>query len=159
MGQKEVKNRTLKMTTRKACIEDIVLLVKLFDEYRGFYEKETDVLGANEFLTDRINKNDSEIFVAETNDKVLTRFVQLYPVFSSTRMKRLWLLNDLYVNPNYRGRGISVLLIDQAKALAVNTNSAGLILETAKANTIGNTLYASTDFALDEEHNYYSWSR
>jgi ribosomal protein S18 acetylase RimI-like enzyme len=147
------------MITRKAGIEDVVLLAKLFDDYRVFYEKETDVLRANEFLTDRIKKNDSEIFLAETNDKILAGFIQLYPIFSSTQMKKLWLLNDLYVNPNYRGRSISILLIDKAKELAMNTNSAGLILETAKSNIIGNKLYAKTDFVLDEEHNYYSWGK
>jgi ribosomal protein S18 acetylase RimI-like enzyme len=147
------------MITRKAGIEDVVLLEKLFDDYRVFYEKETDVLRANEFLTDRIKKNDSEIFLAETNDKILAGFIQLYPIFSSTQMKKLWLLNDLYVNPNYRGRSISILLIDKAKELAMNTNSAGLILETTKSNIIGNKLYARTDFVLDEEHNYYSWGK
>ncbi|MBK9106830.1 MAG: GNAT family N-acetyltransferase [Saprospiraceae bacterium] len=146
------------MITRKATFEDLGKLARLFDEYRVFYEKETDVLAAGEFLRDRLVNKESEIFVAEAQDKALTGFVQLYPIFSSTRMKRLWLLNDLYVHPDYRGRGISVLLIDKAKELAVHTQSAGLILETAKSNFIGNKLYPKTDFVLDEEHNYYSWN-
>ena len=85
-------------------------------------------------------------------------FVQLYPLFSSTRMKRLWLLNDLYVNPGYRGQNISVQLINRAKELVNETSACGLMLETAKSNEIGNKLYPRTDFILDEEHYYYFWN-
>lgn len=144
------------MDIRRATLKDLNLLSDLFDQYRVFYEKESDLDGAKNFLTERLEGNESVIFVAEEGT-VLTGFVQLYPLFSSTRMKRLWLLNDLFVNPNFRGNGISVKLIDQAKALAIATNAAGLMLETAKTNAIGNKLYPRTDFELDEDHNFYSW--
>lgn len=85
-------------------------------------------------------------------------FVQLYPLLSSVRLKRLWLLNDLYVTPKFRGMKVSVLLVDSAKQLARETNSAGLLLETGKSNKIGNSLYLTTDFVLDTDHNYYAWS-
>jgi GNAT superfamily N-acetyltransferase len=85
-------------------------------------------------------------------------FIQLYPLFSSTRLRRLWLLNDLFVDPKYRGLKASVILIDRAKQLVKQTNAAGLVLETAKSNAIGNTLYLKTNFVLDEDHNYYRWS-
>ncbi len=140
---------------RKVEIGDLDQVAVLFDEYRMFYGKETDLHAAKQFLSDRIVNNDSELFVAVVNDTLLAGFIQLYPIFSSTRMKRLWLLNDLYVNPTYRGKHISVLLIDKAKELSEKTNSAGLILETAKSNEIGNRLYPKTGFVLDEEHNYY----
>lgn len=122
-----------------------------------FYHQPTNLDKAKSFLTERIQNNDSEIYVDEQEDK-LTGFVQLYPLFSSTRMCRLWLLNDLYVNPIFRGQQISVALINEAKELAKKTNSAGLMLETAKTNMIGNNLYPKTGFSLDNEHNYYSWN-
>lgn len=142
---------------RKAKIDDLKQLAQLFDQYRVFYKKESDVEGAELFLHERMNKNESEIFVDETDEKILTGFVQLYPIFSSTRLKKLWLLNDLFVLPEYRSKGISIQLIDEAKELARNTNSVGLILETAKSNSVGNNLYKKTGFNIDEEHNYYSW--
>ncbi|MBT1701474.1 GNAT family N-acetyltransferase [Fulvivirgaceae bacterium PWU4] len=145
------------MTVRKSTLEDIAQLAVLFDRYRVFYNKESDVENAAIFLSERIESRDSEIFVAEAEDGVLAGFVQLYPLFSSTRMKRLWLLNDLYVDPRYRGKHVSVMLIDRAKQLVKETNAVGLILETTKSNVVGNTLYPRTGFTLDEEHNYYSW--
>jgi GNAT superfamily N-acetyltransferase len=81
----------------------------------------------------------------------------LYPLFSSTRMKRLWLLNDLFVDKEYRGKGVSKQLIAAAKELCKQTNACGLVLETAKKNIVGNDLYPKVGFSLDKEHNYYSW--
>ena len=72
-------------------------------------------------------------------------------------MNKLWLLNDLFVSEKFRGKGVSVLLIEEAKKLCKKTNACGLILETAKTNEIGNSLYPKTGFLLDLEHNYYSW--
>lgn len=141
---------------KKATLYDINQLSILFNEYLIFYHQPSNLEKAKSFLTERIQNNESEIYVDEQEGK-LTGFVQLYPLFSSTRMCRLWLLNDLYVNPTFRGKQISIALINEAKELAKNTNSVGLMLETAKTNMIGNNLYPKTGFSLDNEHNYYSW--
>lgn len=145
------------ITVRKANTDDLEALSVLFDSYRVFYEKPTDKKAAKEFLSNRMEHNESEIFVAVNQQQQLTGFVQLYPLFSSTRMKKLWLLNDLFVDEAFRGQGISLLLIDAAKKLCIQSGSCGMMLETAKTNLIGNNLYHKTAFALDEEHNYYSW--
>lgn len=142
---------------KKASIHDLPQLAKLFDEYRQFYRKESDIKGAIQFLTDRITKGESEIFVHTTEEGELTGFTQLYPLFSSTRMKQLWLLNDLYIKPVHRGKHISKQLLNAAKELARSTNAAGVSLETEKANQVGNMLYLATDFKLDKDHNFYFW--
>lgn len=145
------------MEIRRATLEDIDSLAELFDQYRVFYKKPSDLAAAKEFLHDRISADESVVFVT-TEGNVMTGFTQLYPLFSSTRMKRLWLLNDLFVDDRFRGKGISILLIDRAKQHCRDTGACALTLETAKSNLIGNNLYLRTDFVLDEEHNYYSWS-
>ncbi|MHA3047829.1 GNAT family N-acetyltransferase [Riemerella anatipestifer] len=142
---------------RKATIKDLKFIVELFDQYRVFYENKSDKIKAEEFIAERLKLDDSKIFVAETDDKSLVGFVQLYPLFSSTRMKRLWLLNDLFVDNEFRGKGLSKMLIEKSKELCSQTNACGLILETAKTNVIGNELYPKVGFSLDKEHNYYSW--
>lgn len=143
--------------TRKATIQDLSQLAELFDQYRIFYHKESDIPAAENFLKERIEKKDSEIFVAENEDK-LVGFVQLYPLFSSTRMKRYWLLNDLYVNENYRGKDFSKELIEEAKELCRSTNACGVLLETGKSNDIGNQLYPSCGFELYDSVNFYEWT-
>ncbi|WBX98467.1 GNAT family N-acetyltransferase [Chryseobacterium gambrini] len=142
--------------TRKAQLADVQQLSELFDQYRIFYHKDSDIPAAEKFLTERIENNDSEIFVAENEGK-LVGFVQLYPLFSSTRMKRYWLLNDLYVNENYRGKGFSKQMIEASKELAKSTDAAGILLETGKSNDIGNKLYPSCGFEIYDEVNFYEW--
>ena len=141
---------------RRATTNDLPQLSQLFDAYRVFYRKPSDITGATDFLTDRMKENDSVIFIDDENG-TLTGFTQLYPQFSSTRMQRSWLLNDLYVQPAFRGKGISKKLIDAAKQLARGTNAAGLLLETEKTNITGNQLYPSAGFVLYNDTNFYWW--
>ncbi len=143
--------------TRLATTSDLDALALLFDAYRVFYQKPSALTKGRQFLADRLERNESIVFVAITDSGTLAGFVQLYPLFSSTRMKRLWLLNDLFVHPDNRGQGHSIALIEAAKQLCYKTGACGLMLETAKTNQIGNSLYPRTGFELDEAHNYYSW--
>ncbi|MGY6648381.1 GNAT family N-acetyltransferase [Wenyingzhuangia sp. IMCC45574] len=146
------------MIIREAQLADLEQLALLFDGYRVFYRKESDVESAKEFLLERLQQKDSEIFVCEMEDGKLAGFVQLYPLFSSTRMKKLWLLNDLFVNSDYRGKGASVALIEKAKDLVRVSGACGMFLETEKNNVIGNNLYPKTGFELNTGSNYYEWS-
>lgn len=141
---------------RKATSTDLEQLADLFDQFRVFYQKTSDKPAALTFLQERMQKNESELLVADTG-QLLCGFTQLYPLFSSTRMKRLWLLNDLYVVPEFRGKGISKLLIDAAKDLCRQTGGCAVLLETAKNNTIGNKLYPQEGFELNTEFNFYEW--
>lgn len=140
-----------------ATLEHLDQLVSLFDAYRVWYRMDSDKAAANSFLSNRIKNRESEIFLAMDDEGKAVGFTQLYPLFSSTRMKRLWLLNDLYVIPDFRGQGISKQLIDRAKELARATKAAGISLETEKSNHIGNQLYSQTGFELDS-HNFYFWA-
>ncbi len=147
------------MIYRKVTIEDLNSISKLFNAYRVFYKKENDVTAGKEFISDRIINNDSEIFIAENSGNEIIGFVQLYSLFSSTRMKKLWLLNDLFVNPKHRGKGVSVGLIDKAKELVIKTKACGMFLETEKTNIIGNNLYPKTGFKQNEGSNFYEWNQ
>ncbi|HRH67763.1 MAG TPA: GNAT family N-acetyltransferase [Bacteroidia bacterium] len=141
---------------RQAVLQDVEQLSGLFNQYRIFYKKESDPEAAQLFLHNRMKNHESVIFLA-LQENILAGFVQLYPLFSSTRLKRLWLLNDLFVLPDYRGSRISVELIEKCKTHCIQTDACGLILETAMDNSIGNTLYPRTGFTLDTEFNRYYW--
>ncbi|MBC7888132.1 MAG: GNAT family N-acetyltransferase [Ferruginibacter sp.] len=145
------------MIIRKALMQDWESISILFDNYRKFYKRNADIIGAGIFIKDRLVNNDSAIIIAENEGKVIMGFVQLYPIFSSTRMKRLWLLNDLFIQPEFRNKGISIALINECKNLCRITNSCGMVLETAKDNIIGNSLYLKTGFIPDNDHHYYEW--
>lgn len=143
---------------KRAGLEDLDLLIPLFEAYREFYQQSPNPVAARHFLRDRILADESVIFTAQTGDVKTIGFVQLYPIFSSTRMKRLWLLNDLFVDKGFRQMGIAERLIQKAQEYALATKSAGLILETGRDNLPGNSLYIKCGFHKDQEHNYYHWS-
>jgi len=145
------------ISIKRATIDDLDEVSNLFNLYRIFYRKESDIEGAKTFLRDRILNDESVIYIAEENKK-LVGFTQLYPQLSSTRMKKTWLLNDLFVLEEYRGKGISKQLIEKAKQLARDTHSAGLSLETEKTNIIGNQLYPSVGFVISNKTNFYWWT-
>lgn len=146
------------MKIREVEKTDLASLSELFDGYRVFYQKESDIDSARNFLDERLKNKDSKIFVCETTENKLVGFVQLFPLFSSTRMEKMWLLNDLFVNSKYRGKGISVRLIERAKKLVTDTSACAMFLETEKSNLIGNQLYPKTGFELNEESNFYQWN-
>jgi len=144
------------MQVREAKLSDLKNLSVLFNLYRMFYGKESDIRVAEEFLRSRIENKDSKIFICEFNNE-LSGFVQLYPIFSSTRVSKYWLLNDLFVDINKRGKGYSKLLIERSKELVIESKACGMMLETEKSNDIGNLLYPSTGFKKNELCNFYEW--
>ncbi len=144
------------MKIREAKISDIDNLSSLFNSYRMFYGKDSNIGVAKEFLESRIKLCDSKIYVSEV-DQCLTGFVQLYPIFSSTRVSKYWLLNDLFVDANERGKGYSKHLIKKAKNLVKDTSACGMMLETDKTNNIGNYLYPSQGFKKNIASNFYEW--
>lgn len=133
-------------------------LIILFDQYRVFYNKEKDLDKAREFLLERIKNKDSIIYMVLNEESNPVGFIQLYPLFSSTRMSKLWLLNDLFIQEDYRGKGYSRQLIEVAKEVCIKTNAYGILLETAKNNFVANQLYKQAGFVLEDNCNFYSWS-
>ncbi len=142
---------------QQATLKDLDILTTLFEAYRNFYKKDAAPDTAKVFLQERIEKEESVIYLVYNEEGKAVGFTQLYPLFSSTRMKKLWLLNDLYVVPTERGKGFSKALIERAKQLAQDTNACKIMLETAKTNDIGNQLYPATGFELDTDFNWYCY--
>ncbi|WP_298709807.1 GNAT family N-acetyltransferase [Chitinophaga sp.] len=138
----------------KATPERLDELAGLFDAYRQHYEQTPDVPAAYEFLSERLAQNDSVIFLAEDEGRILG-FTQLYPVFSSIGMKRAWILNDLFVTPDARQQGAARALLARAKELGLDTGSRYLMLQTHFTNKKARALYESTGWKLDEEFGYY----
>ncbi len=139
----------------RATLDHLELVVPLFDAYRQFYKQQPDLNGARAFIRERIELDQSVIFLA-MQDSTALGFTQLYPSFSSESMQRLWILNDLFVTPSARRLGVAKALMERARQLAVETGAKGLILETAITNTPGQKLYESLGWRRDEEfYRYY----
>lgn len=121
------------MTIIEARIEHLDQIIPLFDAYRVFYKQASDPKAAKDFLHERFLKKESIIYLALIDNKAVG-FTQLYPAFSSVSMQQAYILNDLFVNSDYRRQGIGEALLNKAKAMCVNNNYKGLMLETAADN-------------------------
>ncbi|MCH6265511.1 MULTISPECIES: GNAT family N-acetyltransferase [Neobacillus] len=142
------------MNLIKATIKELDAVTELFDLYRQFYEQSPDTLGAREFIKSRILNGESVIFIAYDGGEAVG-FTQLYPTFSSVSMKRSWILNDLYVKKEYRGKGVGEKLINKAIEMAQDTGAKGVLLETASDNIPAQGLYEKIGFKRESHYFYY----
>jgi ribosomal protein S18 acetylase RimI-like enzyme len=142
------------MEVFQASSEHLKEVSKLFDQYRVFYNLSSDYEAAREFLKERFEKEDSTIFAASV-DRRIVGFAQLYPSFSSLSMKHISILNDLFVNEGYRGQGVAKSLMSAAENFARETKCVQIVLATQISNIAAQSLYESCGYAKDEEfYNY-----
>lgn len=135
-------------TVRRATPADLDAVVPLFDAYRGFYGQPSDPARARAWLSDRMERDESAVLVAEREGE-LVGFVQLYPMFSSVRTARTWILNDLYVAEHARRGGAARALLDAATAFAREHGAGSISLETTRDNAAARALYRSAGWDED----------
>jgi ribosomal protein S18 acetylase RimI-like enzyme len=143
------------MNVLHATIHQLHLLIPLFDSYRQFYDQKSDLPGASLFLTERLSSADLVIFLAVDASGTALGFVQLYPSFSSVSMKRLWILNDLFVTQSARGQGVAKALLKRSAHLAEETNAKGLVLETGVDNLSAKRLYETSGWIKEKRFDRY----
>lgn len=141
------------MTIITAHIEHLDIVAPLFDAYRVFYEQKSDIEAARSFLHERFKNQESVIYIAMKDQKAIG-FTQLYPLFSSVTMQRMFILNDLYVDSEFRNTGVGEALINKAKELCIGLNYKGLGLQTAKDNP-AQKLYERLGFEIDPDLQYF----
>jgi ribosomal protein S18 acetylase RimI-like enzyme len=152
------------LVVREARPDDLDMVVPLFDAYREFYGVPADPRATRSFLAARQARGESLLLVAveavpdgsspderkEAHDPMLG-FAHLYPSFSSVSLRKIWILNDLYVPPAHRRSSVARRLIAFSAAYAMNDGAVRVELATQIANTPARRLYDSLGFAPDVE--------
>ena len=118
---------------RQAGVADLPFLAPLFDAYRQFYRQPSDPERAKRFLLERLDHNQSVIFIARTGGNAIG-FTQLYPSYSSGAMARIFILNDLFVSPAARRHGVGAALLQAAAEYGRSAGAIRLVLSTEIAN-------------------------
>lgn len=139
----------------RATSHELHALVPLFAGYLRFYGKPVDEARIRAFLGERLQSNQSVVFLAWRGE-VAVGFVQLYPAFASLSLARSWILNDLFVAPEARGTGAARALMEAARQLGVDTGAAELFLQTAHDNLPAQRLYESLGWTLDRQFRVYT---
>lgn len=140
----------------KACKQHIPETAKLFDLYRQFYECEPDLELAIKYISERIEKGESIIFLAEKNGEAVG-LVQMYPSFCSIDAVKIYILYDLYVSASARNLGVGALLMNKAAKYAKSQGAPRIDLMTAFSNKPGQHLYEKLGYTkVDEDFHRYS---
>lgn len=146
-------------TIIEATLAHLDLVAPLFNDYRIFYKQPADLAAAHAYLQARLENEESLIYVAvreAAGGLVGLGFTQLYPLFSSLSLKRIWVLYDLFVAPHARRQGVGEALLVRAKVLAEETAAAEIVLDTAVDNYAAQALYKKVGYKREEAfYTYY----
>lgn len=129
---------------------DLAEMVRLFNDYRVFYEQPSDLGLAERFITQRTHADDSVIFVAEAGNRMLAGFCQLYPSLCSVAAAPIYVLYDLFVSPANRRAGVARQLLQVAASRAKSDGKVRMELTTARDNLKAQALYESLGWIRDD---------
>ncbi|MCZ8230357.1 GNAT family N-acetyltransferase [Flavobacterium sp.] len=135
---------------RKATLHDLDALTDLFDQYLVFYKKPSNIENHKAFLKERLENHEAEVFLAFDEQNKAIGFALNYITFSSLLLKKIVILNDIFVNPSTRKSGVASKLIEETKKLAQDLGSPIIRLRTAKNNFTAQKLYHKMGFIRDE---------
>lgn len=125
---------------RKAVLDDLDALLPLVQAYRVFYRREPETQRERAFIESHLRNGSSCIYIAEVDGEP-AGFMQLFPAHSTVRLAPSWILEDLFVNPNFRKAGIASALLQRALEHAEETGACGMFLETANDNETAQRVY------------------
>lgn len=143
------------MQVFRAQVTDVSAAAPLFAAYREFYGEPYDLEAAAGFLTDRLSRDESIVLLARTDDGSTVGFTQIYPTFSSTQLTPIWILNDLFVDPDARGTGAVDALLESAAGLAKDAGVTAIELATAHTNLRAQAVYDRSGYVVDEVYRHY----
>jgi GNAT superfamily N-acetyltransferase len=143
-----------KLTIRQATIQDLPKIAPIFDSYREYFGQQKDSAAVEQFLFEKFEHLESVIFIAQLQEEVVG-FAQLYPVFSSLTLQRVWLLNDFFIEEEFRGGGVGTLLFATVKEFTLLTKSKGIELSVEHTNKKAWAFWEKQGFKMDQEFRYY----
>ncbi len=140
----------------QATLEHLDQLTPLFVKYREYYGQLAYPESSRKFLENRLTRKESVIYLALAADEDrLLGFCQLYPSYSSLSLKRVWILNDIYVAEDARRQLVADRLLQTAKKMAKETNAVRMRCSTSIDNEVAHKVYESIGFIVDTEFKNY----
>jgi ribosomal protein S18 acetylase RimI-like enzyme len=141
----------------QATLEHLDLLTPLFIKYREFYGELPFPDSSRKFLETRLKRKESVIYLALADDEdKLLGYCQLFPSYSSLSLKRVWILNDIFVAEDARRMLVADRLLQTAKQMAKETNAVRMRVATSVSNEVAQKTYESIGFREDSRFKNYT---
>ncbi len=154
------------LSIQLASNRDIAEVVRLYIAYRVFYGEAPDEARALTFIRDRIalasaqppgQFSVAQYFLAWTNygeGRKAVGFMHLMPSTNTLAMRPIWFLEDIYVEPSVRRKGVATAFLEHAEEFARRTGAERLTLATAHDNAAAQGVYRKLGY-VREEHFWY----
>jgi len=134
---------------------DLDAVARLFDAYRQFNGKPSALEEGRAFLQRRLDAGEATIFVAEGPEATIAGFTLLYATYSSVSLGRVFIVNDLFVDPAYRRQGLGSALLQAAARHAEREGAIRLTATTAIENVATQILNEENGFVRDRSYFVY----
>ena len=134
---------------RQAVLADLDDVAFVFDQYRQFQGKASDLMACRGFLCERFDHGESVVFLAFLDEQPVG-MAQLYPSYSSTALARVFILNDLFVSVAGRRAGVATALLQAVEQYAWSFGACRVSLNVAQSNVPAQDLYHARGWTKDD---------
>lgn len=148
-----------KLNVRKATKEDISLLFDLINGLATYEKRPWDMTGTKEELEYWLfEKNIASSFIAEL-DGTPVGYAIYYPVFGSFSAKGKVHLEDIYINEEYRGKGLGKEFFAKVANFALNDGYSGMEWSCLDWNTPSINFYNKLGANEETGRVYFEFSK
>lgn len=126
----------MSINIRKAVEADLEAVTDLMREFAEYEKLTDDFFLTEKSLRQAVFGDDGFVYllVGALDDDIIG-FALLYPKYASFRGERSLYLEDLYVKPEFRGKGFGLAILKQAAKLATSSGFQRLDWQALKWNT------------------------
>ncbi len=141
---------------QRATIEHLDALLPMVQAYRVFYKQVPDARRERDLIAEHVRHGRSTIFLARDERGVPVGFAQLFLTYSTVCLGPQLILEDLFVVPQARRRGVATKLLSRAIEYSREIGATGMYLETAIDNVAAQRAYERAGWSREAKFYKYN---
>ena len=133
-------------------LDDLLPLVRAYCDFYGVTPGSEELLALSRSLIADPNCDGFQLLAREEDRPV--GFATVYWSWSTLSASRIGTMNDLFVHPDIRGKGVAEALIEECRARAGRRGASSLRWQTAKDNLRAQRVYERVEAHREEWIDY-----
>jgi len=138
---------------REDDLPDLLPLMRAYSEFYGVPPDEERLLGVARMLIGQ--QHEGVQFIARDEGGEALGFATVYMTWETLDAGRLAVMNDLFVAPAARGRGVGAALIEECRWFAGERRAGKLAWQTAPDNETAQRLYENVGATREDWVDYH----